>query len=1101
MSETETKIEPHGEPEIDPTAESNTEHQSSNHRKRKTLPILGVGALALSMTLPALLGTPASGEDGAPTVRYNNDGSVYCVETGPNQRMTPIDDNGKALGPFCFNNSDLTVSEPSFKRIADENPNLTEEDLRKIEDTSVLSPGSTMRKGTFANKPLTGNEKIDGHSSETSRETIEINNHGTQWLTAYSAGEGVGSFFNIPTLSYPSNNPHSNWVEVNSTDGRVANNPDNAKVMTGPVAIPDWYLKTHLDKGDRSVYVYDPATGIARSMFYFQKKADAQTYSTVSRIGVDGEKTAAPDLHKVNYDLSSVKVTDTDGKLTTTDEVTSPAPTSDNLDSKNQERMDIPRNARFHLGEGAPAGVTIDERTGKVTIPAGTEVNSKTKSVDIPVEVDFPEVWNFSSGGYTMGQKDFLGLGDAYYYLNLRSGTSSVVGIQNELTQIGVDELLKGEIKHKISMTWDNYQALSSAPAKMADGSVNSKNNDANNRFGTTHADGTVDYPYAPHAGQQFTFPKDFDVDKWVDQNRPGDDVMRMVMKAIQKYGGIITDRNIAINSFNFESPLSYAPYAREGKNVYKENPKLKSLMDQFYPYSFPYWNMEWIEKDYLGDPNDTSVKNIQKPVIDYREEGREIYEPDSIDMTVYQGQEAMFSQPISYVQASPDITYHVGWYAPGQGEVQVGNGKFTQSQVGKRVIPNKDFVGTLEANIKVDWFRKTEAGDEEAQKNYFDNYNGHFEFRPVLNHRPTRASGEIDWRQKNEEVRTLPIKVHVVDRNKPIAREDYTTLAKDSDTTVDALANDDASFSLKGKVTGLTLVDNDGKDVDSYSDDYGTYTIVDNKIHIEGKGKTGYSPKIKYRAITDTGEKSDVGTVQALFADKMEDVVEPAPEPTTDPTAEPTSEPTSEPSAEPTENPTENPTQEPTATSEPTSTPTATSVPTAEPTAEPTATEEPTQEPTQEPTAEPTTEPTATTEPTSGPTQEPTSNPSATTEPSGTTEPTSTSSNEPSHEPTQEPSPSSSTEFIAAPSASTPESTRGSSTAPNTEPSPGSPDNSAKSGDPSVKATEPGGTKVDTGNQAEISLKTRFIAISAVVFIGAAAGLAVALSKRKKNN
>ena len=64
-------------------------------------------------------------------------------------------------------------------------------------------------------------------------------------------------------------------------------------------------------------------------------------------------------------------------------------------------------------------------------------------------------------------------MGEDNYWLTLKNGTSSVVGLANELTQIGVDELKAGKINHMVSITAADYAALTSSfPAKGTDGKI-----------------------------------------------------------------------------------------------------------------------------------------------------------------------------------------------------------------------------------------------------------------------------------------------------------------------------------------------------------------------------------------------------------------------------------------------------------------------------------------------------------------------------------------------------------------------------------------------------------------------------------------------------
>jgi len=57
-------------------------------------------------------------------------------------------------------------------------------------------------------------------------------------------------------------------------------------------------------------------------------------------------------------------------------------------------------------------------------------------------------VWNFASSGYFYADPDTGTVGSGNYWLQYLQGTNSVVGIANELTQIGAEELRSGVIGH-----------------------------------------------------------------------------------------------------------------------------------------------------------------------------------------------------------------------------------------------------------------------------------------------------------------------------------------------------------------------------------------------------------------------------------------------------------------------------------------------------------------------------------------------------------------------------------------------------------------------------------------------------------------------------
>lgn len=194
--------------------------------------------------------------------------------------------------------------------------------------------------------------------------------------------------------------------------------------------------------------------------------------------------------------------------------------------------------------------------------------------------------WKYASSGYWHGDKEKLTAGDNYS-LGLVQGTSSVVGISNSLTQIGIEEVKRGSINHMISVTFPNYNAGPSYPAKLSDG----------NYAG-----------YAPKAGQIFTIPNSFDVDAWAAANKI-DPITVMKVKAIQTYGGIVTDRNFWTTAFNFEHPYGMG----QTTNPWKTDPVASVLMNQYRPNNFPWDKVVWLAENY-AEVDENNIPDVQVP-------------------------------------------------------------------------------------------------------------------------------------------------------------------------------------------------------------------------------------------------------------------------------------------------------------------------------------------------------------------------------------------------------------------------------------------------------------------------------------------------------
>ncbi len=154
-----------------------------------------------------------------------------------------------------------------------------------------------------------------------------------------------------------------------------------------------------------------------------------------------------------------------------------------------------------------------------------------------------------------------------------------------------------GKINHMVSITAADYAALvSSFPAKGTDGKIDASK-----------------YPNAPRAGQRGFLPASFDVEEHLANTYHADDQLtRMILTAMKEYGFILTDHNLFTNAFNLEAASSYAPYARQGKNVYKEDPQLAAMFANFVPSGFtgnqfPWQQVQWMPVNYTESAENTA--------------------------------------------------------------------------------------------------------------------------------------------------------------------------------------------------------------------------------------------------------------------------------------------------------------------------------------------------------------------------------------------------------------------------------------------------------------------------------------------------------------
>ena len=851
------------------TASKNPAQRPANRRRATIAASAALATVITGANLPATFGATASTRNVAGTT---------CVDAGYRTVPTLANITNVAPGPTCYWNPDQKAQ--SIATLAPVNSSLTKAQLTTTENTSPLS--GKLARDSFAAKKLTGTEAVVANSSEISRTFLEYTgdagNHPV--TTAINAGtvkkdraQTVGGHENIPTLAVNSANPHQEYVEVVSRDGRVNANAENKRILTGGVPIPKWLAEDHGLSGDQSVALYDEATGIWRSYFKFVKDADAQTYTSTARVQVGGGNVSTPKSAKIQYDNV--------GRGNAGQTVTINAPVSIDAKSGNaRTSYPIARGAKFRLAKNVP-GASIDANTGVITykIPAGTR-----GTVDIPVAVDYPATYHVSSGGYMLAKPNFGGVGEDNYWLTLKNGTSSVVGLANELTQIGVDELKAGKINHMVSITAADYAALTSSfPAKGTDGKLDMSK-----------------YPNAPRAGQRGFLPANFDVEEHLRNTGHADDQLsRMILTAMKEYGFIIADRNLFTNAFNLEAASSYAPYARQGKNVYKEDPQLAAMFANFVPSGFtgnqfPWQQVQWMPVNYTESAEnsagrntasaDTSVK-FKYPSDSYGKTGTGsgvIYQPAEHHATVYSGETAVAQSVHQSHKVSPNYRYARDYnfqeieqtpnFRPSRWvnkeKVNTAGGQFSSAETGIRFASNGK-TGTYSIDLNTHdvtgttWDLRRDNGT-----NITVNRTGKA---------PARMSDVKAKKGAAAQLYSIPLKVHVVDKNSPIAREDSVSLYSGTTQNVAVLNNDEASFGAYSRgetVKKLELLNERGQVVSSYSDEYGTYRVVTlpdgtQGIAVSAKNKQGFAPLVRYRAVTDKGVKSAEGYLQVAVANR----------------------------------------------------------------------------------------------------------------------------------------------------------------------------------------------------------------------------------------
>lgn len=133
------------------------------------------------------------------------------------------------------------------------------------------------------------------------------------------------------------------------------------------------------------------------------------------------------------------------------------------------------------------------------------------------------------SGGFYHAKRGLADLATTNYAMQLSVGLSSVVGMLNPLSQIGIAEAREGYIRHAVSFTIANSKrGVTSWPARLNDGEE--------------------DLEDAVAEGQWFRIPPSVNIDAG-----PWKPFTKLIMKACQEFGGYAADKNLWCHAFNTE--------------------------------------------------------------------------------------------------------------------------------------------------------------------------------------------------------------------------------------------------------------------------------------------------------------------------------------------------------------------------------------------------------------------------------------------------------------------------------------------------------------------------------------------------------------------
>lgn len=182
--------------------------------------------------------------------------------------------------------------------------------------------------------------------------------------------------------------------------------------------------------------------------------------------------------------------------------------------------------------------------------------------------------WTATNGGYSLARADFRDLPSTNYAMQIRGGTSAVVGMHNALGFIGTAEAREGYVRHAVAFTCSNMRQGISWPARAADGLATD--------------------PDAPLEGQWCRLPMSVDPDDF-------NPFTAVVIRAFQEFGGFASDKNLWSHAFNAENSSTEQHWTGDPDPWAAEIPALYGgtldLSD------FPWHLTEWAPADW-GRPS-----------------------------------------------------------------------------------------------------------------------------------------------------------------------------------------------------------------------------------------------------------------------------------------------------------------------------------------------------------------------------------------------------------------------------------------------------------------------------------------------------------------
>ncbi len=198
--------------------------------------------------------------------------------------------------------------------------------------------------------------------------------------------------------------------------------------------------------------------------------------------------------------------------------------------------------------------------------------------------------WQFAASGIFQSNRWFADLPSSNYFMRLTTGSSSVVGMLNPISQIGIAEARAGQINHALSVTFPNAaRGVTSFPARQSDGTDSNVN--------------------APAEGQWFRIDPSVNLDAMT--LRP---FTRIVARAIQRYGGFGADKNLWCFAFNTEHPINETAAGRP--DPWAAGGDINTMYGGIDLNDFPWRLTQWAPVNWNGQSPDAALASPQNVVV-----------------------------------------------------------------------------------------------------------------------------------------------------------------------------------------------------------------------------------------------------------------------------------------------------------------------------------------------------------------------------------------------------------------------------------------------------------------------------------------------------